>query len=81
MWIIKLISGLFSVIEAALSAYTRTQAVEEGKRMVREEMYEEMVKRVERAKTIHGTDLSELIRLRASKSASNRHEVSDDKTK
>lgn len=82
MWIVKLISGLFSMIEAALSAYTRTQAVEEGKRMVREEMYEEMVKRTERAKDIHATSLDELIRLRSNTKASdNRHEMSDDSKK
>ncbi len=81
MLIMRIIDGLLSVLAAAFSAYNRSVAVEEGKRMVREEMYEEMVKRTESAKVIHDTGLDELIRLRRAKATSDRHEVHDNEGK
>lgn len=77
----RIIDGLLSFLAAAFSAYNRAIAVEEGKRMLREDMYEEMVKRVETAKTIHDTGLDELISLRSAKASGDRHKVSDDKAK
>lgn len=64
MGILSIIEKLFTFISAAFSAYTEAMDREDGKRMVREEMYEEMVERTERANTAHSLDVDELVRLR-----------------
>ncbi len=64
MGIIALLERVFALFVQALSAYNKNVDINNGKRIAREDMYEEMVERTEKAKSIHALDVDELVRLR-----------------
>lgn len=70
--IISIIEKLLTFVVVAFSFYTRQLDIETGRRLNREEMYEEMSEREAKAKDTHAKSVDELISLRTSRESGDR---------
>lgn len=70
--IISIIEGLITFIVSAFSFYTRQLDIENGKKLNREEMYEEMVQKAANASDTHSKSVDELISLRETRKSGDR---------